>query len=156
MMPARSEIMLEPAAQDLAEATSKPPFLYEIGYEAARKVLEDLQAAPIDKLPVDEEWVTVPSPVGDAQGADHQAPRHDGNAAGHGASGVGGYWATRRPLTAWFGNSAIGANAALAFVEYPNAPEAATIRWRSSRATPQRSGSPGKGRRTASTPAEWR
>ena len=33
----------------------------------ARKVLDDLQAAPIDKLPVDEEWITVPADVGDAR-----------------------------------------------------------------------------------------
>ena len=60
-------IVLEPAAQDLADATAKPPFLYDLGPEAARKVLDDLQAAPIDKLPVDEEWVTVPAAVGDVR-----------------------------------------------------------------------------------------
>ena len=33
----------------------------------ARKVLDDLQAAPVDKLPVDEEWITVPAAVGDVR-----------------------------------------------------------------------------------------
>src|SRR5215510_9236309 len=60
-------VILEPAAQELADASSKPPFLYELGPAAARKVLDDLQAAPIDKLPIDAEWVTVPSSVGDVR-----------------------------------------------------------------------------------------
>jgi hypothetical protein len=31
----------------------------------ARKALDDVQAAPIAKLPVSERWVTVPAEVGD-------------------------------------------------------------------------------------------
>ena len=31
----------------------------------ARKVLDDVQAAPIDKLPVEDHWVTVPAEVGE-------------------------------------------------------------------------------------------
>lgn len=61
------QVVLEPAAQDLVEATGKPPFLYDLGPEGARKVLDDLQAQPVDKLPVDEEWVTVPASVGDVR-----------------------------------------------------------------------------------------
>ena len=30
----------------------------------ARSFLDNLQAAPVDKLPVDEEWVTVPAARG--------------------------------------------------------------------------------------------
>ena len=52
--------ILEPAAQEFADATSKPPFLYELGPDGARKVLDDVQAAPIEKLDVDEKWITVP------------------------------------------------------------------------------------------------
>ena len=37
--------ILEPAAQEIADATSKPPFLYELGPEGARKVLDDIRAA---------------------------------------------------------------------------------------------------------------
>src|SRR5437763_16408205 len=66
-MDVQTKIVLEPAAQELADATSKPPFLYELDYPDARKVLEDLQAAPVEKLPVDEEWITAPSPLGDAR-----------------------------------------------------------------------------------------
>ena len=32
--------ILEPAAQEFAEATSQPPFLYELGPAGARKVLD--------------------------------------------------------------------------------------------------------------------
>ena len=57
---------LEHAAQQIAEATSKPPFLYDLGPEDARKVLDDIQAAPVPKLEVDEEWIRVPASAGDA------------------------------------------------------------------------------------------
>lgn len=66
-MAVQSRIVLEPSAQGIVDATSSRPFLYELEPAAARKVLEDLQAAPIDKLPVQEEWVTVPADVGDAR-----------------------------------------------------------------------------------------
>ncbi|MCX4461909.1 alpha/beta hydrolase [Streptomyces sp. NBC_01340] len=59
--------VLELAAQELAEATAKPPFLYELGPEGARKVLDDLQAAPVAKLDVEEKWITVPAEVGDVR-----------------------------------------------------------------------------------------
>lgn len=32
-----SDIVLEPAAQESADATAKPPLLYELGVEGARK-----------------------------------------------------------------------------------------------------------------------
>ena len=60
-----NEVSLEPAAQEIADATAHPPFLYELGPEGARKVLDDIQAAPIRKLDVDEKWVTVPADVGE-------------------------------------------------------------------------------------------
>ena len=59
--------ILEPAARQIAEATSKPPFLYDLGPQGARKVLDDIQAAPVPKLNVDEKWITVPARVGDVQ-----------------------------------------------------------------------------------------
>jgi acetyl esterase len=34
-----------------------------LGPDGARKVLDDLQAAPIDKPDVDEKWITVPAEV---------------------------------------------------------------------------------------------
>ena len=59
--------VLEPAAQAFVEATANPPFLYELTPAEARKVLDDVQAAPIDKLPVEDRWITVPAEVGDVR-----------------------------------------------------------------------------------------
>ena len=71
-----STIVLEPAARDLTEAFSKPPFLYQMEPAAARQVLDDAQAAPIEKLPVDEEWITVPAPVGEVRVRIVKPPRN--------------------------------------------------------------------------------
>ncbi len=59
-----AQVTLEPAAQEFADAAAQPPQLYELTPDDARKALDDIQAAPIDKLPVDDEWVTVPAKVG--------------------------------------------------------------------------------------------
>ena len=50
-MTAASPIVLEPAAQQVAAAFSKPPFLYDMTPADARKVLEDAQSGPVSKLP---------------------------------------------------------------------------------------------------------
>jgi acetyl esterase len=124
-MSVQTKIVLEPAAQEIADAFAKPPFIYELDYPAARKILDDAQAAPIEKLPIDEEWITVPSRVGDAhvrlikpQGADGILPVI---VYMHGGGWVLGNAATHDRLVR---ELAVGAKAALAFVEYPNSPEA--------------------------------
>ena len=58
-----SQHVLESAAQELADATAHPHFLYEVGSDRACKVLDDIQAAPTSKPDVDEKWVTVPAEV---------------------------------------------------------------------------------------------
>ena len=124
-MAVQTKVVLEPAAQELADATSTPPFLYELDYSDARKVLEDLQAGPVDKLSIDEEWITVPSRFGDARVRLIKPP---GSAEllpvvvyMHGGGWVLGNARTHDRLVR---ELAIGAKAALAFVEYPNSPEA--------------------------------
>jgi len=62
-----SRVTLEPAAQAFADAAAQPPLLHELTPAEARKVLDDIQAAPVEKLPVDERWVTVPAPTGDVR-----------------------------------------------------------------------------------------
>jgi acetyl esterase len=59
-MTATNRVVLEPAAQQVADATSKPPFLYDMAPADARKVMEKAQSGPVSKLPVDEEWITIP------------------------------------------------------------------------------------------------
>ena len=47
-------VVLESASQAFVEATANPPFLYELTPAEARAVLDEVQAAPIDKLPVND------------------------------------------------------------------------------------------------------
>jgi acetyl esterase/lipase len=91
----------------------------------ARKVLVDAQSGPVSKLPVDEEWITVPSPSGDVRvriirpkGADGMLPVI---VYMHGGGWILGNAQTHDRLVR---ELAVGAGAALAFVEYPNSPEA--------------------------------
>ena len=124
-MAVQSRIVLEPSAQAVVDATSTPPFLYELEPDAARTVLEDLQAAPTGLLPVDEAWVTVPSEFGDARvrivrpvGGDAVLPVV---VYMHGGGWILGSARTHDRLVR---ELAVGARAALLFVEYPNSPEA--------------------------------
>ncbi|HYK29465.1 MAG TPA: alpha/beta hydrolase [Streptosporangiaceae bacterium] len=124
-MTAPSMIVLEPAAQKVADTFAKPPFLYDMAPAEARKVLEDAQSGPVSKLPVDEEWITIPSPAGEAR-VRIIKPR--------GATGLlpvivymhGGGWILGNAEThdRLVRELAVGARAALAFVDYPNSPEA--------------------------------
>lgn len=135
-----SKHILEPAAQQLADATSKPPFLYELGTEAARKVLDDIQAAPFAMPDVDERWITVPAQVGDVR---VRIVRPEGASGAlptilyvHGGGWVLGNAGTHDRLVR---ELVVGAEAAVAFVEYDRSPEAhypvaieqgyATARW---------------------------
>jgi acetyl esterase/lipase len=117
--------ILEPAAEEIAKATSKPPFLYDLGPQGARKVLDDIQAAPVPKLNVDEKWITVPANVGDVQvrivkpvGAVGSLPTI---LYVHGGGWVLGNAGTHDRLIR---ELAVGVNAAVAFVEYNRSPEA--------------------------------
>ena len=131
---------LEPAAQEIADATSKPPFLYELGPDGARKVLDDIQAEPIAKPDIGETWITVPAEVGDVPvrivkplGATGPLPVV---LYVHGGGWVLGNAGTHDRLVR---ELAVGTNAALVFVEYDRSPEAhypvaieqayATARW---------------------------
>jgi acetyl esterase len=124
-MSVQSRIVLEASAQAIVDATSTPPFLYELEPAAARKVLDDLQAAPIEKLPVQEEWITVPAEVGDARVRIVKPVESSGTLPVivymHGGGWILGNAATHDRLVR---ELAVGARAALLFVEYPNSPEA--------------------------------
>jgi acetyl esterase/lipase len=118
-------VVLEPASQAFVEATANPPFLYELTPAEARKVLDDVQAAPIDKLPVEERWITVPADIGDVQvrivrpaGAEGVLPVI---LYMHGGGWVLGNAGTHDRLVR---ELAVGARAAVVFVEYDRSPEA--------------------------------
>jgi acetyl esterase/lipase len=119
-------VVLESASQAFVEATANPPQLYELSPDEARKVLDDVQAAPIDKLPADEEWVTVPAEVGHVQvrivkplGATDPLPAV---LYMHGGGWILGNAASHDRLIRELAN---GVQAAIVFVEYDRSPEAA-------------------------------
>ncbi|MFJ8137309.1 alpha/beta hydrolase [Streptomyces sp. NPDC096013] len=134
------DIVLEPAAQDFADATAKPPLLYELGVEGARKLLDDVQAQPVEKPDVDDKWLTVPAEVGDVR---VRIVKPVGSVGPlpvilyvHGGGWILGNASTHDRLVR---ELAVGVNAALVFVEYDRSPEArypvaieqayATARW---------------------------
>src|SRR4051794_34884311 len=133
-------VVLEPASQAFVEATATPPFLYELTPDGARKVLDDVQAAPIDKLPVDDRWITVPADVGHVRVRIVRPKGAEGTLPVivymHGGGWVLGNADTHDRLVR---ELACGADAAVAFVEYDRSPEAhypvaieqgyATARW---------------------------
>jgi hypothetical protein len=89
----RAPVVLEPASQAFVEANSTPPFLYQLTPAEARKVLDDVQAAPIDKLPVEDRWVTVP-------GRGRRRARAHGPAAGRRRGAAGDPLHARRRMGA--------------------------------------------------------
>ena len=46
-----STVVLEPAAQEFAAATANPPYLFDLGPEQGREVVDEVQSGPIAKLP---------------------------------------------------------------------------------------------------------
>src|SRR5215212_1039420 len=114
-----AHVVLEPASQAFVEATAVPPFLYEMTPAEARKVLDGVQAAPIDKLAVDERWITVPADVGDVPVRIVRPAGVEGTLPVilymHGGGWVLGNAGTHDRLVR---ELAVGAGAAVAFVEY--------------------------------------
>lgn len=133
-------VVLEPASRAFVEATANPPFTYQLTPAEARKGLDDVQAAPIDKLPVTDRWVTVPAEAGDVRVRIVRPPDTEGTLPVilymHGGGWVLGNAATHDRLVR---ELAVGTRAAVAFVEYDRSPEAhypvaleqgyATARW---------------------------
>src|SRR6476659_3375996 len=119
-------VVLEPESQAVVDATAKPPFLYELSPAEARAALDELQGAPIEKLPVNDRWTTVPADVGDVRVRIVRPP----DAVGalpvilymHGGGWVLGNAYTHDRLVR---ELAVGTGAAVVFVEYDRSPEAA-------------------------------
>jgi acetyl esterase/lipase len=99
--------------------------LYQLSPAEARKVLDDVQAAPVEKLPVEDRWVSVPAKVGDVRVRIVRPPDTPGTLPVilymHGGGWVLGNSATHDRLVR---ELAVGTGAAVAFVEYDRSPEA--------------------------------
>jgi acetyl esterase len=119
-------VVLEPAAQDFADASSTPPFIYELSPTDAREVLDGVQRSPIDKPHVETEDLTI---TGGPHGQIAVRLIKPAGAAGtlpvilyvHGAGWVLGSPETHDLLVR---NLAVGAQAAVVFPDYRRAPEA--------------------------------
>src|SRR4051794_8814655 len=136
----QNTVVLEPASHALAGATAGPPFLYELTPAEARAAVDELQAGPIDKLPVTDRWITVPADVGDVRVWIVRPPDAVGTLPVilymHGGGWVLGNADTHDRLVR---ELAVGTGAAVVFVEYDRSPEAqypvaieqgyATARW---------------------------
>lgn len=132
--------ILEPAAQAFAEAAATPPLLSERGVDGARKLLDDVQAAPVDLPDINETWVTVSAEVGDVRVRIVRPPDSDGSLPVilymHGGGWILGNAGTHDRLVR---DLCRGTGAAVVFVEYDRSPEArhpiaieqgyATARW---------------------------
>jgi len=119
-------VVLEPAAQAFADATSTPPFIYQLSPDEAREVLEDVQRSPIDKPHVEIEDITI---SGGPHGQIAVRLIKPAGTTGtlpvilytHGAGWVLGSPDTHDLLVR---NLAVGAHAAVVFPHYRRAPEA--------------------------------
>ena len=116
---------LEQTARDLTEAIAKGPPLGGVSLADARKAVEAAQSAPIPMPDIDESWVTLSSALGDFEVRIVRPPGSTGPLPVilylHGGGWILGSWITHDLLTR---RLAVGANAAVAFVEYSRAPEA--------------------------------
>lgn len=118
-------ISLEPAAQEFVDATSQPPFLYQLPPEEGRKAVDGVQDTPIFKPEIDEEWITVDGgPTGSVRvrivkprGVTETLPVIIYT---HGAGWVFGDAHTHDRLVR---DLAVGTHAAVVFPEYDRSPD---------------------------------
>jgi acetyl esterase len=116
---------LEQSARALTETVAQGPPLSGLSLADARKAVEAAQSAPIPMPDIDESWVTLSSALGDFKVRIVRPPGSTGPLPVilylHGGGWILGSWITHDLLTR---RLAVGANAAVAFVEYSRAPEA--------------------------------
>ncbi|MFJ6573898.1 alpha/beta hydrolase [Streptomyces sp. NPDC091292] len=118
--------VLEQAAAEFAEATAKPPFLFQLPPAEGRRTVDEVQSGEIAKPAVDEEWITV---SGGPTGSVKTRIVKPAGATGplpvivylHGAGWVFGNAHTHDRLVR---ELAVGARAAVVFPEYDLSPEA--------------------------------
>ena len=126
MSTAEKTVVLEPAAQEFADATANPPFLFDLQPEEGRKAVEDVQSGAIDKPDVEIEDTTVPGgPSGEVSVRIVRPPAASGTLAVilyiHGAGWVFGSRSTHDRLIR---ELCVGTGAAVVFPNYSLSPEA--------------------------------
>jgi acetyl esterase len=121
-----SKPVLEPAAQQFADATANPPFLFDLGPEKGRATVDQVQSADIAKPDVDVSDTTVPGGPSGEVSIRILRPRASTGSLPvivyiHGAGWVFGNAHTHDRLIR---ELAVGANAAVVFPNYSLSPEA--------------------------------
>jgi acetyl esterase/lipase len=125
-MSTTTRVVLEPAAQEFADATANPPYLFDLGPVEGRKTVDEVQSGEIAKPAVDIEDTVVPGgPSGEVsvrilrpEGATGQLPVI---VYVHGAGWVFGNSHTHDRLIR---ELAVGSGAAVVFPNYSLSPEA--------------------------------
>jgi acetyl esterase len=119
-------IQLESEAQAFAQATANPPYLFDLGPARGRPVVDEVQAGPVDKLPVEFEDRTIAGgPSGQVSVRIVRPPHVPAPLPPlvylHGAGWVFGNAHTHDRLIR---ELAVGAQAAVVFPNYSLSPEA--------------------------------
>lgn len=119
-------VQLEPAARAFVEAAANPPFLSDLGPEKGRVVVDQVQAGPVKKLPVDIEDKWIEGGPGGKVSIRIVRPQNAPNTLPvilyiHGGGWVFGNKHTHDRLIR---ELAVGVNAAVVFVNYSLSPEA--------------------------------
>ena len=120
-----NKVSLETAAQEFVDATSNPPFLFQLAPEDGRKAVDGVQDTEIFKPEIDEEWIEIEGgPTGTVKvrivkpkGSTETLPVI---LYTHGAGWVFGDAHTHDRLVR---DLAVGANAAVVFPEYDRSPD---------------------------------
>jgi acetyl esterase len=125
MNPNPHQLSLEPAAQAFVEATNDPPYLYELGPEEGRKIVDEVQSSEIARPDVDEQWVEVDTGShGTVSVRIVRPPSASGPLPAvlyvHGAGWVFGNAHTHDRLVR---DLAVGADVAVVFPDYDRSPE---------------------------------
>jgi acetyl esterase len=119
------QVALEPAAQQVVDASSVPPFPYQLAPEQGRKGLDAAQDSSVVKPDIDEEWLELDGgPTGRVWVRIVKPPGAQGPLPvivyAHGAGWVFGDAHTHDRLVR---DLAVGVNAAVVFPEYDRSPE---------------------------------
>ena len=116
---------LEQPVRELTESIAQGPPLSSVSLAEARTAVEAAQSAPLSMPDIDESWITLSSAFGDFEVRIVRPPGSTDPLPVilylHGGGWILGSWITHDLLTR---RLAVGANAAVVFVEYSRAPEA--------------------------------
>ncbi|MBB3111564.1 acetyl esterase [Paenibacillus phyllosphaerae] len=123
---ATKKLVLEPAAQQFADDTANPPYLFDLGPIKGRETVDEVQSGDTPKLPVDIEDLTIEGgPSGQVSIRVLRAPNVTKQLPAilyiHGAGWVFGNAHTHDRLIR---ELAVGAEAAVVFPNYSLSPEA--------------------------------